>query len=269
MENSQLPQRIYSALAFLAKGDFRTLTTKFYKGYYGVLFFLYKKRKSQPDFGIKVMTQFPVAVDSPDHLFPAGTKNDNSTNRSFILLMNRQLTEKFPHEQLKFLDLGCAGGQLVRDFRDLGYVSVGLEGSDYSLKHKRANWPFLVGKNLFTCDITKPFEIKTTGEKVTKFNLITAWEVLEHIPSGGLEGVFNNIVSHLKKGGYFIASTSSSSAEEGPQYHQTIMTNLRWREYIEGKFKELEPVDLGFKYYQYVRYVIRGERSFLTYKKIA
>jgi len=119
---------------------------------------------------------------------------------------------------------------------------------------------------LFTCDITKPFEIKSEGK--IKFNLITAWEVLEHIRREDLDNVFKNIINHLEEGGYFIASTSSASGiSDNVEFHQTRMTNDQWRNYIQEKHKELRPVELGLKYYQYVRYVIRGERSFLAYKK--
>ena len=244
---------------------------KLYKGFYDFLFILDKKSGSELiDGNLKVVTEHKVAFDSPDHIAPCGTKLDNSTNRSFVLIMDKLLRREFPNMQLKFLDLGCSGGQLVKDFRDLGYVSAGLEGSDYSLKHGRANWPLLAGRNLFTCDISKPFEIKS-GEKIVKFNLITIWEVLEHIRAEELDTVFKNIIDHLEKGGYFIASTSAeSSMSNGLELHQTRMSNQEWRNYIQERFKELEPIDLGLKYYQYVRFrynTLNGENSFLVYRK--
>ena len=33
---------------------------------------------------VHVETKFPVAYDSPDHLFPVGTANDNTTKLAFI-----------------------------------------------------------------------------------------------------------------------------------------------------------------------------------------
>lgn len=218
---------------------------------------------------IKVITKHQIAYESPDHIAPCGTMQDNSTNRTFIILINKLLAREFVSKQLNFLDLGCAGGQLVRDFRDLGYISVGLEGSDYSLKHKRANWPLLGGENLFTCDIKEPFEI--ISEDKIKFHLITAWEVLEHIHKDDLDNFFINIIKHLEEGGYFIASTSSSSSYcNGLELHQTRMTNDEWRKYIQGKYRELIPADLGLRYYEYVRYsTIGGENSFLVYKKVS
>jgi 2-polyprenyl-3-methyl-5-hydroxy-6-metoxy-1,4-benzoquinol methylase len=268
MEIGKIFKRFNTTAKYLVKGDFRTLTTRLYKEYYSFLFFFTKRRGKLINPNLKVLTEHKIAFESPDHIIPSGTMRDNNTNRAFVLLINKLLAREFLNNQLKFLDLGCAGGQLVRDFRDLGYISVGLEGSDYSLKHKRANWPLLAGKNLFTCNITKPFEIKL--EEKIKFHLITAWEVLEHIPREDLDNVFKNVINHLEEGGYFIASTSSSSAiSDGMQFHQTRMTNEEWRKYIQEKYRELTPVDLGLRYYQYVRYTIRGERSFLVYRKVS
>ena len=267
-------KRFKTGLSLLLKGDFALLLEEvlcrvLYQRYYDFLFIFNKKNKSKLiNYNLKIETEYRIALDSPDHLAPCGTKQDNNTNRSFIFLINKLLCHEFPNIQLKFLDLGCAGGQLVRDFRDLGYISVGLEGSDYSLKHRRANWPLLAGKNLFTCDITKPFEIESEDKKI-KFNLITAWEVLEHIRREDLDNVFKNIINHLEEGGYLIASTSSSSViSDGLELHQTRMTNEEWRKYIQEKYRELTPVDLGLRYYQYVRHTIHGENSFLVYKKI-
>src|SRR4029077_9548912 len=112
------------------------------------------------------------------------------------------------------------------------WVAVGLEGSDYSLKHSRANWRTLANKNLFTSDITKPFRVKLDQQNL-RFHLITACEVMEHIKVEDLEILFENIRSHLVEGGFFIASTSSStSIVDGIELHQTRMTNSQWREFI-------------------------------------
>ncbi|MFH1657311.1 MAG: class I SAM-dependent methyltransferase [bacterium] len=269
-------QPFKTGLQLILQGNYSSLLErihgKLYRKYYDWLFLFQKKNKSEiTDYALKVETEHRVAFESPDHMAPWGTKLDNSTNRAFVLLMNKILDSEFPNSQLKFLDLGCSGGQLVKDFKDLGYISVGLEGSDYSLKHNRANWSLLANKSLFTCDIAKPFEIKSENKRL-KFNLITAWEVLEHIRREELDNVFKNIIDHLEEGGYFIASTSSSSSMSGGlELHQTRMTNEEWRKYIQERFKELTPVDLGLRYYQYARFryiTLNGENSFLVYRKV-
>lgn len=217
------------------------------------------------DFQIRLETKNPIAFESPDHLNPWGTMRDNSTNKKFVTFMANRIRTENPSAALGSLDLGCSGGQLVRDFRDLGWQAVGLEGSDYSLKHKRANWPELAGKNLFTCDITKPFQVFSKGEPA-RFHLITSWEVLEHIHPNDHEMLFTNIVKHLVPGGYFIASTTSEpDVHNGVDLHQTKWTNREWKANLAKTFPMLEPVDLGLRNYQFVRH--NEEGSFLVYRR--
>jgi 2-polyprenyl-3-methyl-5-hydroxy-6-metoxy-1,4-benzoquinol methylase len=233
---------------------------------YTLRFRVARKLPGSKDYGITVKTEHPVAYKSPDHLIPRGTKADNSTNKKFVTHMAKLLTRERPGGEHGLLDLGCSGGQLVKDFAERGWMAVGLEGSDYSLKHRRANWPALGGKNLFTCDITKPFEVQTHGRHA-KFDLITLWEVLEHIAENDLPQLFRNILEHMEKGGYLIASTTSvPDVQNGVDLHQTKWPNAEWRKMIQGRFPELELVDLGLKYYQFVRH--NEERSFLTYRRV-
>ena len=208
---------------------------------------------------INVYTNFRVAYNSPDHLKPEGTKNDNHTSLVFINAMHGILSKQFSGQQ-SFLDLGCSGGQLVADFKDKGYISVGLEGSDYSLVHRRANWATLANTNLFTCDITRPFQI-TNNTLNLRFNLITMWDVIEHIKTDELDKVFLNIKNHLK--GYFMATTSDESViRDGLELHQTRWDEAHWKKYIAENQKWLVPVDLGVSP---VRWNTSSGRGFLTY----
>ena len=239
-----------------------------YREFYNVVFWwilLYRPKKLPPTASVRVVTGYPIAYKSPDHLVPWGTKHDNNSHKKFILHMEYLISRQVTSKTKNYMDLGCAGGQLVKDFRDLGWVAVGLEGSDYSLKHRRANWPLLAGKSLFTCDIAKPFTVLVNGEK-NQFQLVTAWEVLEHINIRDLPVLFGNIVKHLDKGGYFIASTTSlPDIHDGVDLHQTKMSNAHWRGWIREHITDLTPVDIGLKVYQYVRF--NSERSILTYRK--
>ena len=97
-------------------------------------------------------TEYPVALDSLDHVYPLGTALDNTINLEF----NERIYALFPGKTISILDLGCAGGGMVKSFVDAGHIAVGLEGSDYNLKHKRAEWA-TVPDNLFTCDCSRPF----------------------------------------------------------------------------------------------------------------
>lgn len=177
---------------------------------------------------IKIKTNKPVAFDSPDHIMPFGTANDNSLNLRF----NEKLLRLIPKFELSVLDLGCAGGGFVKSILDSGGFAIGIEGSDYSKKTKRAEWK-TIPSYLFTSDITELFQLFKVGqngwEQEFKFNLITAWEVLEHIRENQLFSVFQNIKRHLSPGGIIIVSiTAAYGAVGGIQLHQTIRKKEWW-----------------------------------------
>jgi len=89
----------------------------------------------------------------------------------------------------------------------------------------RANWR-TIPDNLFTCDITKPFKLINTKENAPqKFNVISCWEVLEHIPEKDLLQLIENVKSHLAEGGIFIGSVSKIVDDP---LHVTIHENDWW-----------------------------------------
>lgn len=265
---------LIKAIVLLSRGEWRRVYNevhvRIFRAVYEVIFKFVlpcrQKNRVIPNYTVKVITDYPVAFESPDHLAPKGTAENNSTNKKFILHMDQLLNKAFSGQTLYCLDLGCSGGQMVKDFLDLRWGGVGLEGSDYSLKRKRANWRELGNRNLFTSDITKPFQIEI-NESRAQFHLITAWEVMEHIGTPDLIQVFRNISDHLQPGGYFIASTTSTSdIHEGIELHQTQWENSQWRSFVETNFPELEYVDVGLKIYEFVRYNFLHP-SFLIYRK--
>src|SRR5262249_689694 len=120
------------ALTFrlLAEGQWRRVFAatyaRLYKKAYWLLFLIARplrnaKREPLPSLNPKVETEHPVAFTSPDHIVPHGTKYNNSTNRKFVLLMDSLIHSQFSEPHPRFMDLGCSGGQLVKDFRDLSW----------------------------------------------------------------------------------------------------------------------------------------------------
>lgn len=189
---------------------------------------------------MKLITNYPVAYDSPDHLYPWGTKNDNSTSYEFINEIENYFQNKKP---LKFLDIGCSGGQLVVDFHNRGHISVGIEGSDYSVKHQRANWPSYYNKNLFTCDAAKEYKIQDDNNNKILFDCISAWEVVEHINPTELDTFFVNIKNHMHDKSIFVGSISlvgdyhdgNGQFEKNVELHQSVFSYDEWTQKILSK----------------------------------
>ena len=169
-----------------------------------------------------VETNHPVAYESPDHKMPWGTKRDNHTHQGLI----DELLEEYGSPNV--MDLGCSGGQFIVDLANLGCIAVGLEGSDYSIKHQRANWPEYHNRHLFTADVTKPYKVYNNSEQVY-FDIITAWELVEHIAPDDIENLLTHITDNLKSGGKFIASISTKpDVINGFVLHQSVFTQDHW-----------------------------------------
>lgn len=178
-----------------------------------------------------VTTDHPIAHESFDHIYPCGTMYDNNTSFGFIIE-----SENMFSKPIHMMDLGCSGGQLVADFAKRGHLAIGIEGSDFSIVHERANWPALHNVNLFTADITKPFEVKYDGEPF-KCNIITAWEVIEHIEPEDLSKVFNNMLNHLKDDGFIVMSIGLSPAPwEGVDLHRSLFDHEGWKKVLSEYF---------------------------------
>ena len=196
--------------------------------YRDIMIVLEKQLHFVGEHGLVLKTNAPVAINSRDHLYPTGTAQDNTRYPRFIKKCEEIFGE---NEGLAFMDLGCSGGGMVLDAILRGHLGIGLEGSDYSLIRQRAEWR-LLRKNLFTCDITKPFAVEEaeTGE-IKKFDVVTAWEVLEHISEDDLPQLFENIKVHLKANGIFVASVAckdSIPSKYGVNMHVTIHSKDWW-----------------------------------------
>ena len=175
-------------------------------------------------------TDAPIAADSPDHIVPWGTANDDTRDAHFNEKLYGFMAYRRP---LYVLDLGCAGGGFVRSLLEDGHFALGLEGSDYSQKRWRAQWGN-IPHHLKTCDITKPFAVldREASERAL-FDVITAWEVIEHIPEADLDQLFRNILDHLKADGYFMGSVCTVpdvDPKTGANWHQSVYPREWWLE---------------------------------------
>jgi SAM-dependent methyltransferase/glycosyltransferase involved in cell wall biosynthesis len=175
----------------------------------------------------RLVTENPLAIDSADHVFPRGTRNDNTRHLRFV----RACEKLFP-KPIRHLDLGCAGGGLVWDFLLCGHVSYGIEGSNLSKLEQRAEWRS-IPEYLFTADITKPFGFADASGNPLTFQVISAWEVLEHIHEKDLPRLIENIDRHLAPSGVFVASVATFEDRDpstGAVWHVTVRPPDWWHE---------------------------------------
>jgi len=75
-------------------------------------------------------------------------------------------------------------------------------------------------------------KVYNNGERIY-FDVITAWEVVEHIHPNDLDNLFKHISNNLTPGGIFLASIAThSDIIDGVQLHQSAFPEKKWREEI-------------------------------------
>lgn len=186
-----------------------------------------------------VQSDHPVAYDSPDHLAPHGTAENSIRHWGFTWWATRRFGRG------AYLDVGCARGDVALDMARIGWTAVGLEGSDYNLVNGR--WPKDYDGVLFTCDVGQPFlvvEYRRTRhhdrlDHLISFDLITAWQVLEHLDLARIKTLTKNIAQHSKVGTMFIAPTGQTSEKpQGIELHVTRLSSTQW---VELLLRQLGP----------------------------
>lgn len=187
------------------------------------------------------------ASESLDNLYPKGALASIG-NPGFLLEMDRRLKCN-----PRWIDLGCAQGTLVKAARMLGWEAYGIDGAESAVRPSRF---------ILNGDITEHISASEP------FDMVTAWEVLEHIPEHLLPGVVDNIVRNLKPGGLFLASTNDEPELHcGVDLHVTKLTNSQWKNLFAGLAGDnLAETDLGLKPHHYARQNFKNP-SFLVYRK--
>ncbi|MCH9633587.1 MAG: hypothetical protein S4CHLAM7_03150 [Chlamydiae bacterium] len=188
---------------------------------------------------VKIQTKFPFAIESNDFKFPWGSSRDNTRHPRFV----EACTSYFNSKKLSFLDLGCAGGGLVLDFLVAGHEAYGIDGSDFPLKNQQGVWK-VIPNHLFNADLSKPFKLVNENNSIATFDIISAWELLEHIPENSVDLLIKQIKLHLNDGGLFIGSICfTSDLKDGHEYHATIQSNEWWlKKFSDQGFEILENV---------------------------
>ena len=222
--------KIYQAEKYL-ESDFKEVQSETHRHidftYRDIMVALQQQQPFLPANNVRLETEYPVAYESLDHLYPHGTIRDNTRYPRFVEKCEELL---LPKRDLAFLDLGCSGGGMVLEAALRGHLSMGLEGSDCSKKEQRAEWR-LLGDRLQTCDIAKPFYLRKANNEIQQFDIITAWEVLEHIAEVDLPQLFANIKNHLTDEGYFVGSIANwddIDPVSGVNWHVTVHLYEWW-----------------------------------------
>jgi SAM-dependent methyltransferase len=147
--------------------------------------------------------------------FQDGVRLEYSRNREF----NKKLYTLCENPQV--IDLGCGGGQFILDCVNDGLVAVGLDGYEIYKKYELAAWP-IIPNNLFEVDVCEDFAIEYDGYAYYA-DIITSWEFMEHLYEEDLDGVLDNIKTHLKPSGYYICGISTRD-----EYGHFLLRNYEW-----------------------------------------
>lgn len=130
-------------------------------------------------------------------------------------------------EGKKALDIGCAYGFVVKLLDRFGYMAVGVDVSEYAISNGRK----IVDEEIFLAEASHlPF-------KAESFNLVTCFEVLEHLtsPLSALVDVYNCLLP----GGVFVATMPTTSlgakligalTRENSSTHSSVKHQNEWIE---------------------------------------
>jgi cyclopropane fatty-acyl-phospholipid synthase-like methyltransferase len=166
---------------------------------------------------IRFYTNHLHPLYSKDYTEPKGGAHDNTYSDCFV--------DFFNNKAINYLDLGCAGAALVESMVNRGHNSFGIDGSDAQKKQGLNSWG-RIPERLFNADITEPFHFinEDTNEKF-KFDVISAWDVLEHLYEDRLPGFCDNLKNNLKSDGCFVCGIADFE-DEG--YHITTHNKEWW-----------------------------------------
>lgn len=136
-----------------------------------------------------------IIIDSysaaEDHVFVAQNPQRIHTFRKFLSRVVERTGWK-SGDGRKFLDVGCAGGASLVAARSLGFDPKGIEPS---------RWMASFGRREYNVDIRDGILVDGTFPP-DSFDILTMWDVLEHVPSPGQ--ILNTIHTVLKPGGLFV-----------------------------------------------------------------
>lgn len=95
-------------------------------------------------------------------------------NRRTMAMEHLALVARYQDTRARLLDVGCASGSFVGVAHETGWKATGVDPSEWMIACARARYPGV------TFHVGRLDDIPTS---MTTFEVITLWDVLEHLPS--------------------------------------------------------------------------------------
>lgn len=163
-----------------------------------------------------------------------------------IQMRRLRFARKYITQRDSVLDIGCGDGFLTNALADYCEHVVGVDSSRTGIAlactlADASNADFVLGSvdNL-------PFKENT-------FNVITLFEVIEHIPVGSVKNALADIRRVLKKDGVLIVTTPNSRNLENIIYRRTMVSKKHEKEYSQSellsRMSDFEKVELSGIYF--------------------
>jgi 2-polyprenyl-3-methyl-5-hydroxy-6-metoxy-1,4-benzoquinol methylase len=182
-----------------------------------------------------IKTKYPLCVDSMDYINPVGAVNDDNCNPLYV----DEVISLFNHP-ISYLELGCAGGTIVDYLVSRGHDAYGIDGTDHPIKIGRTAWKKHHNTRLFTCDLSKPFDILESP----KFDVISAWEFMEHLPPKCINYLMAKLYKLLKEDGIILFGISSVECS----HHLSVFTREIWEQNVFSELFDTHDYNLTSKY---------------------
>lgn len=158
----------------------------------------------------------------------------------------------------RILDLGCGGGHLLGFLKSLGYINLtGVDVSSEQVAYARQVLPNVVQSDIF---------MFLHKEGIGQFDMITAFDVLEHLTRDEMIELLGLVKIRLAKNGVLVVQLPNGDSPFvgsvfcGDATHETCLTSVSLRHILEAsgfkdcRFREYDPAPTGFV--SGVRYVL-------------
>jgi 2-polyprenyl-3-methyl-5-hydroxy-6-metoxy-1,4-benzoquinol methylase len=124
-------------------------------------------------------------------------------------------------------DIGTGSATLPFQAARLGITDVfAIDGSDAALRAGKILLPL---SNYCVADICLPLKITAAADVPARFDVVSALELVEHIPDSKLEGLFDNIKQLKPK--YVVFAIG---LQPDPPYHVNLKSMSEWLGFISS-----------------------------------